>query len=210
MASLGLIIFGPLNFQIHNIIFEYPQEDTVLYESFVNQSIEAIGSDYVWYNSTHNELNEKLAKISDFTDILFMGHTYEQSMRVKDGVELLFSDEILLQTIQSKNVRIFVYTCLNDLTTPLLSSYIPINSISEIYNRINMSLDLSEMKRIDEMIVNVSVKSYIESFTAASVDSMYFEESGITLTAGKNSLLLRNQPVISNYILYTTCTQYTM
>ena len=202
MASFGLIIFGPLNFQIDDITFEYSQQDIDLYESFVTRSIEAIGSDYVWYNSTRKELNEKITKLSDFTDILFIAHTYKVSLIIGCDVELLFYDETLLQTVQSKNVRIFIYTCFNDLTTPLPSSLTQLSCISEICNRVNISLDLSEMNRIDEMIVNVSVLSLIESFTAASVGSMYFEDSGITLRAGKNSSLLRSC-FISNLIIYT-------
>ena len=188
MVSFGLIIFGPLNFQQDNILFEYSQQDTALYESFINQSIEAIGSENIWYNSTRNELNEKLAKVSELTDIILIGHTYNQSLIIGYDVKLLFSDEILLQTIQSKNVQMFIRTCFNDLTTLLpRSSFIKISSISEIYNLINISVDLSEMKRIDEMIVNVCVKSYIESFTSGTVDCMYFADLGITLRAGKNS-----------------------
>ena len=200
MASLGLIIFGSLNFQKDNIAFEYYQQDLDLYESFVNQSVEAIGSDYVWYNSTRNELNKKLAEVPDFTDILFIGHTFEQCMIIKDGVELLFYDEILLQTVQSKNMRIFIYTCFNDSIIPLPSSFVHIKSISDIYNHIRISVDVSGMNRIDELIVNVCVKSYIESFTAASVHSMYFEKSGITLRAGRNSLLLSYFSLTFNYI----------
>ena len=153
LSSCVFVVFGSFKFQLENIYFDHLPKDNQVYEEIVAKTICAIGKDNVWLKDSLDNLYLQIERLEQFTEIILVGHSYDDSIILGDDLLFSFYDEQLKLACTSKNCRVFVFSCFQQ-TAKQLPSYIgQMNYLSDFIYRINMNSTLtsSEIENFDKL-----------------------------------------------------------
>ena len=153
MSPCVFVVFGSFKFQLENIYFDHLPKENQVYEEIVAKTICAIGKKNVWYNDSLDNLYLQIERLEQFTEIIFVGHSYNDSIILGDDLLFSFYDEKLKLASTLKNCRVFVLSCFQQPAKQLPSYIEQMNYLSDFIYRINMNSTLtsSEMENFDKL-----------------------------------------------------------
>ena len=160
-----LIVFGSVNFRFKNIYFEHFVEDNQLYDTIISKSIYSFGKENVWNNDSLDKLYLQIERVEPFTEIILIGHCYNDSIVLGDNLLLSLSDEKIKAAHISKNCRVFLFSCFTKSSEQLPTYFGQINYLSDFIYRIHISVTPYELEKFDTIKLGAEIGECLHVFS---------------------------------------------